>query len=241
MKHSDFLKEQFEKLGIPGVEARLEQGGFVTESIAARTWLLEEKAKIAQQKETEERQLTIDAVGHARNTAIGTWALAVATILLAVFTLLIGWSQAQDAKESREQQDKDAMELIRVQVAMEFDKSFDSIEMRNARRRLAKQLLNNHEVTEERVADFFENVGLYMHKGRIDEDTVYNSYAGMVEGYWPALKTYVMESRKKDESPEEYIHFEQLYREMIERDKMETEMNQNDIKDFLNQESKLDK
>lgn len=241
MKHHESLKEQFEKLGIPGVEARLEEGKLLAESIEARTWLIEEKAKISQRREKEERQLTIDAVAHARNTARGTWALAVATILLVLITLVIGWSQAQDAKESRAQQDKDAMELIRVQVALQFDKAFDSVEMRNARRRLAKQLLNNQEVTEDRVADFFENVGLYMHKGRIDEDTVYNSYSVMIEGYWPALKTFVMESRKKGQAPDEYIEFEQLYHEMNKRDKLESEMNQNDLKDFLQQERKLDK
>jgi 5'-3' exonuclease len=187
MEYRDGQKEKFEKLGIPGVKALLEEGKLLSESIEARTWMEEKKAEISQQREKEERQLTIDAVAHARNTAKGTWALAVATILLVLITLVIGWSQAQDAKESREQQDKDAMELIRVQVALEFDKAFDSVEMRNARRRLARQLLENKKVTEDRVADFFENVGLYMHKGRIDEDTVYNSYSVMIEGYWPDL------------------------------------------------------
>ncbi len=58
-------------------------------------------------------------------------------------------------------QHRDAKELVRVQVALEMVKMFDSSDMRRARRALAKELLKKHPeagLSETRVLDFFETV-----------------------------------------------------------------------------------
>lgn len=124
-------------------------------------------------------------------------------------------------KEQIEQQRDDAQSLLDVQISIELDKQFDSPEMRHARRSLASQLLNKKEVTESRVNDFFDKLGMYTHLKRINKDIAYQSYSYWVERYWPAIKASIEEFRKLENDPGYYQDYEELYGEMLTGDAKE--------------------
>lgn len=235
------VEAECEKLGEFLAEAYLihEKIYFSGKDAIVRAWLLKKRSE----REGESRSRESAILRAARSTATASWVLAVGTVLLVCGTLWIGQAQLRDAQQTRVQRSKDAKEFLRVEVSIELDKEFDSLEMRQARRRLAGQLLHHKNLSEDRVPDFFEKVGLYMQQGRIDEDTVYNDFSGMVEYYWPALKTFVAESRRADNAPDEYVHFEALYHQMINRDKngpgVVREPTSKEIMSFLKSEEEL--
>ncbi|MHB1237515.1 MAG: DUF4760 domain-containing protein [Gallionella sp.] len=240
---TDEVRAECESLGEFQVEAFLdsEKQYFHGKDAIARAWLLKRRAEAELNQYEKGMRWT-------RWTAYASWALAFITFILAIGTLVIGQRQLQDSRETREQQSKDAKELLRVQVSIELDKEFDSLEMRRARRTLAAQLLNKTRITEDRVPDFFEKLGMYMYQDRIDEDTVYNDFSGMVEMYWPALKQFVIDSRREDQAPDEYTYFEKLYHKMIDRDVKESgktvtnfEPSHQEINSFLHDEFTLPK
>ena len=240
------MLEEFEKLGEHALEAKLktQSRNLPPDYVRKATeWLLERQADSAHQRDQEVRKREEKVLISVQTTAKATWVLAIATIVLVLVTIFVVIVASDDARENREQQSKDQKELLRAQVAIELDKEFDSLEMRQARRRLAKQLLNKTEITEDRVPDFFDKLGFYMHQGRIDEETVYYEFSGMVEMYWPALKQSILDSRHADNASEEDSHFEKLYSEMLARDKAGpdhfTGASPQEVKDFLISERDL--
>jgi hypothetical protein len=129
--------------------------------------------------------------------AIASWALA--------FIALWGtWAQQRDARE-----------LLSVKIAIELDREFDSAEMHRARRTLASQLRKKQAVTQTRVLDFFDKVGMYMHQKRVDQETVYSAFSYWVEHYWVASRDYVENFREEMKDEGYYRDFEQLYGEML--------------------------
>jgi hypothetical protein len=109
-------------------------------------------------------------------------------------------------------QHQDQKELIRVQVAIEMVKFFDSSEMRRARRGFAMELLNadSGTIVEDRVLDFYETLALYSDQDRIDDDSVYTNFAHSIENYWAAARDRVLAMRKRDDDEEFYAGFEEL-------------------------------
>ena len=130
----------------------------------------------------------------------------------------LGKEQLEQQKKDSQAQRDDAKILLEAQISVEFDKQFDSLEMRQARRRIATQLMNNKIATEARVPLFLDKLGLYAHQGRIDRATVYHSYVYWVERYWPAIKPSVEEFRKKQNDKSFWVEFEKLYGDMLADD-----------------------
>lgn len=52
--------------------------------------------------------------------------------------------------------------------------------------------------TVDEVLNFFQTVGLYVLKGRIDEDLAWDFFAYRLNHYWPACQCYVTYTRKKE-------------------------------------------
>jgi hypothetical protein len=245
-RSDDQIRKECESLGEAAVEAGLKTGRFPDNPAAAHEWLIQRRM------ESNHRRMQVE-IGYTRKAVYASWVLA-AISLVGVF-----W-QSKDASEQRElmksqlehqQKDSqaqrvDAKALLAVQISVEFDKKFDSREMRQARRRLSAQLLNHKEVTDTRVLDFFDQLGMYADQGRVDKDTVYRSYSYWIERYWPVLKkAYVDDLRREKNDADYYADFEELYEAMKADDdkgsgKSAVPMpSKSDIHKFLVEESTL--
>ena len=242
------VRKECEKLGSAVVTARLSTGYFMDKISVAQEWLL-------QRFDEDEEKRHQQVVRSAQLTAYASWALVLITFVLAGITFLGVWSQKEDAlkqyeyqRKDTEAQREDAKALLSAQISVEMDKQFDSPEMRNARRRLAAELLSKKEVTETRLLDFFDKVAMYTHQDLIDQDIVYSSYSYWLERYWPAIKTSIEEFRKLENDSGFYQDTEELYGEMLADDAKElgksvdqVAPSKKEIRRFLEEEATLPK
>jgi hypothetical protein len=221
--------KSFEEIGEAAVEARITEGGYAPPiNLIAREWLYQRRM----QRETVQRERELSYIRH---TAQASWFLAIVTIIIAGISYWGIWSQKEDAHT-----------LLSAQISVEMDKQFDSPEMRRARSRLAAELLGNKEVTETRLYDFFDKVGMYTHQDLIDQNIVYPSYSYWVERYWPAVKSNIEKFRKEENDSGYYQDFEDLNDDMLSDDAKETGKsvsqvtpNESEIHRFLIEESTL--
>lgn len=241
----EVLKE-CDGLGEAAVEAGLKTGHFSDNSGPAHEWLIQRRLK------SESRRIQQE-IGYTRNAVYASW-------FLVVITFGGVWLQNKDARDQHElaktqlelqrkdnqAQRDDARALLAVQISVELDRQFDSPDMRQTRRRLSTQLLNNKIVSENRVQDFFDKIGIYKHQGRIDKKTVYSSYSYWVKRYWLALQRSIEERRQLENDPDYYSDFEDLYKEMLATDVEGTKKSadlavpsQREIRRFLMEEATL--
>jgi hypothetical protein len=131
---------------------------------------------------------------------------------------------------------------------MEMVKSFDSPEMRRARRVLAGRLLTKTvtPTSELRVLNFFETLGDYFDADRVDNVSVFNDFSYYIERYWIASEPYVKEFRKREDDDTYYSGFEDLYKAMLSEEAASRGKAQSmavpgpaEIERFLQEESKL--
>lgn len=227
-------------IGEAAVEARLKTGGFANET-AAHEWLLQ------RQKETDDKRIRREM----KNTQ---WALVASWVLVGISLLTAIWqkdesrkqrevmqAQLEQQKKDSQAQREDSKALLAVQMSVEMDKQFDSPEMRSARKRLATQLLNKKRVREDRLLDFFETLAMYTSQGRIDKDTVYQSYSYWVERYFPALQSEIKKTRQQERDSTFYEGFEDLYKDMMANDKKDglPVPDQKEVQRFLKEEAEL--
>lgn len=217
----DVIKE-CKRLGASGVLGKLKIiGYFGDKRNVAYEWMLK-------QLSIEEAKRHSQIVRSSQWTAGASWVLAVITTFALGFQIHDSREQHKNLKSQIDQQlkateirQKQASSLLAVQILLQYDKRFDSLEMRKARRRLAFQLLHNQYVTEDRVPDFFDTLAMYTHKDMVDKDSVYNSYSYYIERYWAALKSgYIDKFRKEegDTSGGYFADFEELNKEMLSAD-----------------------
>ena len=238
--------KECESLGETGVEAGLLAGTFADNQMPAYRWLLEYRQQKHEKERRAEALRTLSAL-------IASWVLAG----LAFATFL--WQTHHDREEMEHQnkelklqqtsyaeQRNDAKALLAVQISVELDKQFDSKEMRGARRRLAKELLAHKDATEDRVMNFFDTLGMYTHKGWIDEDTVYSTYSYYVERYWAAQEQDIAKFRKAENDPGYFTDFEELDEEFLQRDANDARAmvnkimpSEDEVHDFLEDEAQL--
>jgi hypothetical protein len=110
-----------------------------------------------------------------------------------------------------QQQHLDTRELLQVQVGATLDEEYNSRALRHERSRLALAIHRKESPDDFRVLRFFDKVGMYMHQGRVDEDTVYQQFARPVAYYWAACEHYVEAQRKARHDDQLYANFEDLY------------------------------
>ena len=139
-------------------------------------------------------------------------------------------------------QHQDQRELIRVQVAIEMVKLYDSTEMRRARRTFAAELLGQQgksQIAEARVLDFFETLALYYRQDRIDDDSVYTNFEYPIMHYWAAARDHIMALRKTDNDAEFYGGFEDLSGIMARQNASQHRPPPTRVKQFLQEEAAL--
>jgi hypothetical protein len=158
---------------------------------------------------------------------LGSWALNL-------MTFWVAQAQHQDAKE-----------LLQVQVGATLDEEFNSRALRHERSRLALAIDRKEQLEDYRVLRFFDKVGMYMHQGRVDEDTVYQQFARPVEYYWVVCEASVQEQRKAHHDDLLYANFEDLYRQISRKEALSRggrapEHTDEEVGHFLDEERALD-
>lgn len=212
---SETFRAELEKMGEAQVKALVESTDDSRWSVACP--LLAECGRMGAYEWLNEKQAGREAERFNEANRWVRWT-AIASWVVAGISLIVGSCQVGEAERARRDALVQSEELLRVQVTNEFDNEWDSIEMRQARRRIAVQLLKGAEITELRIPDFFDKVGLYYSQRRIDELSAYNEFASAAEEYWPALKNVILKSRVDDNAPDEYIYFELFYKAMLLHD-----------------------
>jgi hypothetical protein len=140
--------------------------------------------------------------------ALLRWTIAavLASWALNLLTFWIAQAQHQDSRE-----------LLQVQVGAVLDEEFNSRALRHERGRLALAIHRKEPPDDYRVLQFFDKVGMYMHQGRVDEDTLYEQFSRPVEYYWSASEHYVQGLRKSRHDDLLFANFEELYHQFARR------------------------
>ncbi|HEY3897161.1 MAG TPA: DUF4760 domain-containing protein [Chthoniobacter sp.] len=146
-----------------------------------------------------------------------TWdiILSVSTVVLALFTAWMAFSTFWLAKESREA----SFRQIGVQLWIEFQKRFDSLEVVKARKKLATQMRAKTPPKRDRISEtvlnFFEDVGVSYDGGFLNKGLADDSFSYFLCRWWEALKPYVHDERRRHkEDATLFANFERLAGQM---------------------------
>src|SRR2546425_12201153 len=127
-------------------------------------------------------------------------------ILLSVATwVLVGvtfWMAYRQIAILREQSDAVRADL-KVRLQLTFIDRFDSRKMIEARKGLASLFLSKapHDQIEETVMDFFEDMGLFLRRGYLDEELIWSTFGFYAVPWWAACRKYVLEERTQHNDP----------------------------------------
>ncbi len=140
----------------------------------------------------------------------GTWALVGVTLLLVGVTFWMARKQVDLLRE----QTKDARANLQLQNHLTFAARFDSRELQSDRKLLAQRLLEGapHDKISENVLDFFEDLGLFLRRGYLDEELEWDTFGFYAVRWWAACKDYILEERKRQNDETLFTDFENLVR-----------------------------
>lgn len=161
-----------------------------------------------------------------------------ATIYLAIFTAVAAGGTFWLAWESR----KSSYRQIGVQTWLELERRFDSVEMKQARRKLAHQLKDytsaKHSKISETVLNFFESAGIAYKEGLLGEELARSSFSFHACRWWEASRAYILQEQKRH--GEDTTLYED-FGDMVLKLRLPGEVIDDDeIRRFLEDEAKLD-
>jgi hypothetical protein len=159
---------------------------------------------------------------------IATLALTGATLALCGATI---WLVCETKRAANRQ--------IQIQTWLEMMKRFDSREMKQARKTLAKKIKDQaeHEEISETVIDFFEDVGTLLRHGHINRTLVRSSLGFYATRWWEAVQPYVLEERRNHDGDKTVFEdFETIGREIRLPDE---KVDSAELKQFLDDEARL--
>lgn len=223
------------------VEARLKAGYFVDNPAAAHEWL------IRRQREADDSRLEREMSNTRRALYVSFGALAI-SLFTAIWQVVNTEGQQTIAAEQLAQQKSlnasqltNAKSLLGVQISVQLDNQFDSPGMRHARRQFAEQLAAHKDVSEMRVLDFFEKLGVYNHRNIIDKEILFQTYSYWLERYWLAAKPLIADIRSSEHDVGYYSNAEELAGQMLAEDKKNgvSAPNKAEINRFLREEMAL--
>ena len=141
-----------------------------------------------------------------------TLAIAAATWLVAVGTVLLMWWQMYQQRE-----------LNSASTILALRDRYDTAQMQASRRRLSQYLLNSREPHDADIAvmRFFELIGFLTRRRVLDRRMVWNAFGGWVTSYHYLLThpvDRIQEWRKRFHDPLVFAEFEWLDREMTRLD-----------------------
>jgi hypothetical protein len=143
---------------------------------------------------------------------IGTWVLALGTIVLVLET-----------RDSMRKQALDSERDLKVRLHLAMEDRFDSGTFAVARAGLARQVLAKapHDEIQETVFDFFESLAILDRRRMLDDDLAWNTFSYYVTRWWAACKDYVIEERKlqrEERIPQSYVQFEAFATRLYDRE-----------------------
>lgn len=161
--------------------------------------------------------------------AVGTWALALATLWLV-------HGQVSTAKDQR-----------KIQLYLELRKEFDGHTLLKAREMFAVQILDGkpHEEMNQAVLTFFEDLGMLFRRKYLDLEMVWETFGYFVKMWWSAAKDYIAKERANYNGDRFFFKdFQLLVEQLSEYDvkkrckpRAELEPSAADIKAFLETEA----
>lgn len=166
-----------------------------------------------------------------------TWVLAIATVVLAVATVILAIATVCLVRESRET----VKRQMGVQTWLSLEPRFDSKEMKQARKKLAKQLdpyeQSKHDQITEEVLEFFESVGTVYRLGLLQEELAISSFSYYANRWWEAAKAYIDRERKaRGDDRSLFSQFEAFVKAMQKHD---PRIDDDELKNFLDNEKRL--
>jgi hypothetical protein len=130
---------------------------------------------------------------------------------------------------------------LKVRHQLAFADRFDSGRMLNDRKLLAQQLLSGARRGEiaEPVMDFFEDMGLFLRRGYLDEELLWSTFGFYAVRWWAACKNYNLEERKQQNDSTFFTDFELLANRfrILDRGEKLAEPTSSELQSFLRDES----
>jgi Domain of unknown function (DUF4760) len=164
--------------------------------------------------------------------AHATWALVAITFVLVVVTFWMAWRQSEAMRTD-----------LRARFLLTFIDRFDGSRLLKARKELAHRLLTNasRDQIEETVLNFFEDMGLFLRRGYLDEELIWSTFGFFAVRWWSGSKGYILEERRKQNDSTLFTDFEDLTKRFSARDVRAdlTETTPSDLKQFLEDERDL--
>jgi hypothetical protein len=152
---------------------------------------------------------------------LGTWALVVVTICMAV-------------SQSRMQRSD-----LQVRLQLTFIERWDGLLMLNGRMRAAQYFLSEtSEEWSETVPNFFDDLGAFHSRGFLDEELIWRTFGYYGVRWWFASRDYILEERRDKDDNTIFDDFETLVKVFLTRDRRNgiPEPTSEQIKVFLHDE-----
>ena len=147
------------------------------------------------------------------SVVVGTWALVVVTLVSVIVIWRLGQRQIEGQLSV-------AREQLRVQFHLELRKQFDG-PLLHERKLLAQQLkagAANDEINE-RVLDFFEDLGMLVRCNYIDREMVWDTFGHFAKMWWSACREYIArEQSYMGSDPFFFGNFKYLVEQIYEDD-----------------------
>ena len=161
---------------------------------------------------------------------LGTWALVAVTFWMAHKQIALLKQQTEDAHAN-----------LCLKNHLTFTERFDSPAMQRDRKALAEHFLTSRPAISERALDFFEDLGLFLRRGYLDEELAWDTFGFYAVRWWAVCKGYILEERKRQSDSTLFTDFEDLAKRFVARDAKAglTEATPSDLQQFLKDERDL--
>jgi hypothetical protein len=163
--------------------------------------------------------------------------MAIATACLALFTAILAGATFWLSWEAR----NSSFRRIGVETWLALEARFDSMEMKRARKKLAKQLspydTTKHDQITEEVLELFESIATVYNRGLLNIELADSSFSYYANHWWEAAKPYIdQERRNKGDDDSFFSEFEKYAKKVRKYDPV---IDSRALIDFLNDEKKL--
>jgi hypothetical protein len=104
-----------------------------------------------------------------------------------------------------------------LQTLVSLDNRWHSQEMRSSRKKACENYLPDQLRIRREEADvigFFEDISVYLERGVLDIESLWDKYSDYIEHYWAMYQPHIMKFRAESEDPTWYEKFETLNTEM---------------------------
>lgn len=166
-----------------------------------------------------------------------TWALAVLTGIVAIFTAVLAAVSFLTMLQERQASEKQ----LGVRTWLYLEQRSDSDEMNQARAKLAQDLdpydpKKRAEIHDD-ILEFFESVGVLYNQKLLNEKLAVSSFSWEATRWWEVAKRYIADERQAAHDDSLFSEFEAFAKAM---QKYEHHLTDADLKDFLAEQKALE-